>query len=289
MNVIGTTTIGGPATFKKNGRAGASVVTHCAGAIVPTVIPPTWQGGCFGSAPTSTGSGNGNPLAPVTPVTVKYEKTANQFGGNSSQRQVKRTPIVRPGEPTWLGRIRFNRFIPAPYTSVEMLDTINPKTYPTLEQQLVEPVVWGAGFGRVIQRIGAQVTPGDLVSGRVTPAGRPLNTATQVAIVVQGGVGAATTTSWGGPMTTGRVVVNAQNPGISSTKWTNTGADQRTAGGKGQVSLVSGGLSVRTSFGVGTGGTERTMLTLKLPEPSMALGLLVGIAGLAGVSRRRSR
>jgi hypothetical protein len=151
--------------------------------------------------------------------------------------------------------------------------------------------VWGAGFGRVIQRLGVLVDPGDLVEGRVTPAGRPVNTATQMVTPMGAGngVGAATSTSWGGPMTTGRVVVNAKNPGISSTKWTNTGADQRTAGGKGQVSLVSGGLSVRTSFGVGTGGTERTMLTLKLPEPSMALGLLVGIAGLAGVSRRRSR
>jgi hypothetical protein len=90
-------------------------------------------------------------------------------------------------------------------------------------------------------------------------------------------------------MTTGKVVVQALTPGgvnpIST--WTNTGNDQRTAGGQGMVNLVSGSLSVRTSSNVSVAGSERTMLTLKLPEPSMALGLIAGVAALVGVSRRR--
>lgn len=288
MNVAGTTTIGGPVTFAPNGRAGNSVLTTCAGALVPAVIPANWQGGCNGATPTTTGLGSGGPGVQITPVIVKYEKTANQFGGLATTRQVKRTPIIAPGEATWLGRIRFNRF-GAIYTTVQMQDTINPKTYPTLQQNLVEPVVWGAQFGQIVQRIGALVPPGDLVSGRITPGGAPVNTATQIPIVVGGGVGAATTTSYGGPMTTGRIVVSAMNPGAPTTIFTNTGSDQRTPNGQGQVSLVSGSLSVRTSFGVGVGGTERTMLTIKLPEPSMALGLVAGVVALAGVSRRRNR
>jgi hypothetical protein len=293
--------IGGPGNFKKNGRPGAPTLTHCPGAVVPATIPANWQGGCVGFTPTQTTGGG--PGVQVAPALVQYVKTANQFGGTASQRQVKRTPIIAPGEATWLGRIRFNR-AGAPYTVNDFLVDANPgspftptpgtpvtpKTYPTQPQNLVEPVAWGAGFGVIVQRLGA--APGDIVSGRVTPAGGPLDTATQLVRVTPPGTGQgnqATSTTWGGPMTTGKVVVQALTPGgvnpIST--WTNTGNDQRTAGGQGMVNLVSGSLSVRTSSNVSVAGSERTMLTLKLPEPSMALGLIAGVAALVGVSRRR--
>jgi hypothetical protein len=48
-------------------------------------------------------------------------------------------------------------------------------------------------------------------------------------------------------------------------------------------------MSKRTSGGFSSAGTERTMLTLQLPEPSMALGLIAGVTALVGVSRRRMR
>jgi hypothetical protein len=291
MNGALTENFGGPAEFRKNGRPGMPVINHCAGGYVPPApIPPTWDGGCFMSTPLNS---VGNPLPKIAPVTIKYSRTANQFGGRASQKQIKRTSQagVPPIGNNWLGRIRFNRFAPAPYTSVEMLDSVNPKSYPTLEQGLVEPAAWGDNFGKLLRRIGAVVPPGDLVTGRVTPAGRPVNILTQVLKPggTSAGAGAQTSTTWGGPMTTGQVIVNAKNVGLSSTIFTRTGSDQRTVGGMGQVSMVSGTASLRTSpppFPP-QGGQEQTMLTIKLPEPSMALGLIAGASLLAGVSRRR--
>ena len=71
--------------------------------------------------------------------------------------------------------------------------------------------------------------------------------------------------------------------------FTNTGNDQRTVGGQGMVNLVSGQISIRTSQGTSESGFERSMLTIQLPEPSMALGLMAGVTALVGVSRRRIR
>lgn len=277
MNVGFTTTIGGPAMLRAGGRPGAQMLNTCAGAIIPNPIPSNWNGGCVGFTPTTGGGSTGVQVAQAR---VTYFGTANQFGGVATQRQVKRTPITAPGEQEWLGRINFNRFI-APYTVMDMADTINPKTYPTLPQNLVEPVVWGATFGAIVQRFGA--APGDLVSGRLTPSGAPVDTATQVVVQAGGGLG-QTSTSWGGPLTTGRVQVQAVSPmGVTST-WTNTGNDSRTVGGAGWVSLVSGSLSSRSLSG---DGTQRTLWTLQLPEPSMALGMAVGVAALLGAARRR--
>jgi hypothetical protein len=92
-------------------------------------------------------------------------------------------------------------------------------------------------------------------------------------------------------MTTGQVIVQAfsEMGTVALSTWTNSGQDQRTVGGQGMVNLVSGSMSKRTSAGFSSAGTERTMLTLQLPEPSMALGLIAGVMALVGVSRRRIR
>jgi hypothetical protein len=138
----------------------------------------------------------------------------------------------------------------------------------------------------------------------VTTGGAPLDTATQVIKTdmccnsTGPGTGvttgtlkgiAATSTTWGAPMTTGRVIVQRLGIGqtIPESTFTNTGNDQRTVSGQGMVNLVSGQISMRTSNGISESGFERTMLTLQLPEPSMALGLIAGVTALVGVSRRR--
>ena len=73
---------------------------------------------------------------------------------------------------------------------------------------------------------------------------------------------------------------------VAPSTWTNTGQDARNVAGEGMVSMVSGSIAARTLSGP---GTQRTMLTLQVPEPSMALGLFAGVAALVGVSRRRNR
>jgi hypothetical protein len=319
------TTIGGPVLLKKNGRLGAANLTHCAGAIVPDPITANWQGGCIGFTPSTALGATGTQ---VTPALVKYVATANQFGGAATQRQVRRegtgTNPNLGGAPTnkWLGIIRFNRKAPNSYTVSDFLvpnptpmsttgsavsiagTKPTPKTYQTQPQDLIEVAAWGADFGAVVQRKGAP--PGDLVQGRVTPGGGPFDVASQI-IKTTGcctqfgpnngaptgtGLGKqATSTTWAGPMTTGRVVVQAFVDGgtVPISTWTNTGNDQRTVGGQGMVNLVSGSISRRTSDNIAVAGTERTMLTLQLPEPSMALGLIAGVTALVGVSRRRIR
>jgi len=278
MNATTTQTFGGPAHLEAGGRPGAATVTICAGNIVPDPIPATWTGSCSGFTPLTSMGFPGTALAPAL---ARYTRTENQFGGALTQRQVERLGTM--GSATWLGRINFNNFV-APYTAADMANTALVKVYPTLPQNLVEPVVWGANFGQIIQRAGA--VPGNLVSALLTPAGRPQNAATVMVAPSGTGMGLVqTSTSWGGPVTTGMVTVQVIPPmGLPST-WTETGHDQRTAGGEGYISLVSGSISSRTISGP---GTQRTMVTMLLPEPAMAAGLLVGIGALAAAARRRS-
>jgi hypothetical protein len=222
---------------------------------------------------------------------MRYTKTANQFGGAASQRQVKRTDTMT--DNNWLGRINFNNFI-APYTAVQMAMTSVRKVYPTLPQNLIEPAVWGAPFGAVAQRLGA--VPGNLVSALLTMNGKPQDTATVMITtntVGMGGPGTGmgfvqTSTSWGGPMTTGMVTVQVipLDTNVLPSTWTETGSDNRDSGGNGYISLVSGNVAARNLSGPGTG---RTMWTLQVPEPAMAFGLFAGVAALAGLSRRRFR
>jgi hypothetical protein len=189
------------------------------------------------------------------------------------------------------------------------------KTYETQPQDLIEVAAWGADFGVVVQRLGGAA--GDIVQGRIKTNGSPFDTATQVIRTdnccqkyvlpertiptptfpgpgANDGTGLgrqATSTTWAGPLTTGQVIVQAFAAGgtVPLSTWTNTGQDQRTVSGQGMVNLVSGSMSKRTSAGFSSAGTERTMLTLQLPEPSMALGLIAGVTALVGVSRRRIR
>jgi hypothetical protein len=297
------TIIGGPGKFKAGGRSGASTVTNCAGAIVPDPIPGTWTGGCVGFTPTTGGSSMATGTQ-VVPALMRYTKTSNQFGGPASQRQVRRDATSTTNN--WLGRINFNNFI-APYTKVQMDYTITAdptsmsltpptarKVYPTLPQNLIEPAAWGAGFGVVVQRLGATSLQGDLVSALLTFNGVPQNTST--VMITQNNPGAGgpgtgmglvqTSTTWGGPLTTGMLTVQLLPSGTSPPPelWIVTGSDHRDSQGNGYVSLVSGSVSARSASGP---GTQRTFLTLQVPEPAMAFGLVAGVIALAGLSRRR--
>ncbi len=284
---MASTIIGGPAHFEKGGRPGAATVTGCAGHIVPDPIPGTWQGGCATFTPLTASGATGVQVAPAL---MRYTKTANQFGGAASQRQVRRDDPLTSNN--WLGRINFNNFI-APYTAVDMAMTSVRKVYPTLPQNLIEPAVWGAPFGAVAQRLGA--VPGNMVSALLTMNGKPQNTATVMITTNPAPTGPGTgmglvqtSTSWGGPMTTGMVTVQVipTDTNVLPSTWTETGSDNRDSGGNGYISLVSGNVSSRNLSGPGTG---RTMWTLQVPEPAMAFGLFAGVAALAGLSRRRIR
>jgi hypothetical protein len=285
---MAATIIGGPAHFEKGGRPGAATLTGCAGHIVPDPIPGTWTGSCATFTPLTALGATGVQIAPAL---MRYTKTANQFGGAASQRQVKRTDTMT--DNNWLGRINFNNFI-APYTAADMAMTSVRKVYPTLPQNLIEPAVWGAPFGAVAQRLGA--VPGNLVSALLTMNGKPQDTATVMITTNTAGMGGPgtgmgfvqTSTSWGGPMTTGMVTVQVipLDTNVLPSTWTETGSDNRDSGGNGYISLVSGNVAARNLSGPGTG---RTMWTLQVPEPAMAFGLFAGVAALAGLSRRRFR
>ena len=107
------------------------------------------------------------------------------------------------------------------------------------------------------------------------------------AVLVPGVVPGAVQQKMNGPWTTGMMTqqILTLSPPV---QYTLTGSDQRTAGGQGFISLVSGGLANRP----GTTGpsTTRGMLTMELapvPEPGLGLGLLAGAGLIAAIGRSR--
>jgi hypothetical protein len=100
----------------------------------------------------------------------------------------------------------------------------------------------------------------------------------------------------GFPFTTGQVavqVLRAGTPQSPNSTYTTTGSDGRTPLGKGNITMVAGGLG-HASYGLNL--TERSVFTLSIGAPSVPAmsapgyaGLAIGLLALAGYGLRRSR
>jgi hypothetical protein len=93
----------------------------------------------------------------------------------------------------------------------------------------------------------------------------------------------------GFPFTTGQVavqVLRAGTPASPNSTYTTTGSDGRTPLGKGNITMVAGGLG---HYSYGLSLTERARVTLSLPEPGALLMLGCGVLGLAGLAALRRR
>lgn len=266
---LGGTVMVGSVNFAAGGRSGAATVTYCVGA--PGPVTPAWTGSCVGFTPLTTGGLTG---AQEVPASVRFIATANQFGGPAYQRQRM--------TPNWLGKINFNDFVD-PITQADLSQTSVKKQFPTLPQNLVETVAWGAPFRALVAR--TPMAPGDKVSGFLTISGAALvGPTTQTVTPLGTGMGLAqTSTTWGAPWTTGQIQVKWVAGGLPFT-FTHTGNDQRGPGGNGSLSLVTGSMADRSISGP---GANRQFVTLNLPEPSLGLGLFAGLGALAALARRR--
>jgi hypothetical protein len=268
---LGGTVMVGSVNWAAGGRSGAPTVTYCAGA--PGPVTAAWTGSCTGfGTPLTTGGLTG---AQQVSGTLRFIATSNQFGGPAYQRQRM--------TPNWLGKINFNDFV-NPINQTQLSATSLIKVFPTLPQNLIETVAWGAPFRALNQRVA--VAPGNRVSGFLTKSGAAqVGPTTQMVTAAGTGMGLAqTSTTWGAPFTTGQVQVKWID--LTNPPWTftHTGNDQRGPGGNGALSLVTGSLAARNLSGP---GANRHFVTLNLPEPSLGLGLFAGFGALAALARRR--
>ncbi len=263
----GTTAVGGVANFRAGGRSGAAVVTYCVAGLGP--VNAAWNGNCNNFTPIHLGG-------PAVSAFVRYTATSNQFGGPAYQRQVM--------SPNWIGQINFNDPV-FQWDLTDLAQTSVPKIFPTLPQNLVQPQAWGGPFRGLTQRAGAP--PGNRVSGFLTAFGAAQVGPTTFMVTAAGaGQGLAqTSTSWGAPWTTGKITVKWITVQGSTSQFTHTGNDQRVSNGEGGLNLIAGSIAFRT---VNKAGANRHFVTLNLPEPSLGLGLFVGIGALAALARRRN-
>jgi hypothetical protein len=98
----------------------------------------------------------------------------------------------------------------------------------------------------------------------------------------------ATFTYTGFPFTTGTVVVSVLHapPTYPNSIFTTTGSDTRTLAGKGNITMVAGGLSHTLLNSL----AQRHYFTLTVvPEPVLLLQLASGLLGLALLDKRRRR
>jgi hypothetical protein len=99
-----------------------------------------------------------------------------------------------------------------------------------------------------------------------------------------------TNKNWGFPFTTGQIVVrgtgSTSKKGVNAVTLTEKGFDTMTAMGQRNIQLVAGALSQSNIQGP-NGTPDYTVL--RLPEPSRALQLFAGVAGLLAVALFRGR
>ena len=95
--------------------------------------------------------------------------------------------------------------------------------------------------------------------------------------------------SWALPATTGMLTISVTAALGGAEIFVRTGGDNRTAGGEGVVSLVSGAVSARAISGP---NGNRGWQTLQVPEPSAifaASAALFALLSLHQLVRRRAR
>jgi len=193
---------------------------------------------------------------------MRYNAIANQFGG--------------PGHPIFGGtaNIALVGGLGAPCSGATCIFQLQPNTPPN---------AFGGPLGAASTFYRTPPSPGAFTAA-VTPLGQITGIGSPVGLG-QSDAG----THFAGPWTTGRVTVSmpGQFPPLLAMI---TGQDNRTPGGLGTISLVSGGIVKRTG---GTAGDVPAFGWLNItvvPEPSVALQVSAGLgmlALLAGLRRSR--
>lgn len=264
LSVVNPNPANGPAMLSAGGRPGPATVTFCAGGPGPFATP-----GCLGPKTLNTPAFG----EPDTNGLVRYTATRNQFGGIAS------------GRTTGTAQVLFNAGKASVLPCAACLVAVSQATPGTA-------AVFGQTFGATV------MNPPDInpTGVFVVPVGQfgtidPLDLTTMNAqtdgagnFVPFTGQGA---TSWGFPLTTGRLTISVTQNNGDPEIFIRTGADGRTPNGSGIVSLVSGTVSKRSLSGP---NGNRGWVTLRIPEPGvLAAGssALLMLAGCHWLVRRR--
>jgi hypothetical protein len=192
------------------------------------------------------------------PGIVKYTPGVKQFGGTM------RTFTTGTGEFTiYLG-----------YTA------------PTIAHfPLTQP---GGGLTGALGRTYKNTIQGTTYSAAVTTGAVMANRRIQQPGNFAYSIPGATFTYTGFPFTTGMVTVSVLHapPTYPNSIFTTTGSDTRTLGGRGNITMVAGGLSHTLINSL----ANRHFFTITLlPEPVLLLQLASGLLGLALLDKRRRR
>ncbi len=272
----------GTRTLRAGGRTGPTTTTNPSTQTMGPVV--TW---CPGITPPSS---NFNPgclspsSGPLTNGLMRFTATRNQFGGTAFSRigggaQVffnigGLVPASLPCNGGLGCQFGISNVVPntravngAPFPGISAtpsgmdLNTINNPS-----AMLTPGVFTGVvGANGTIVSIGNPVTSGGLP---VAFTGQPAQ-------------------SWGVPQTTGMLTISVTAALNGPEVFVRTGADDRTSGGNGIVTLVTGAVSARPTSGP---NGNRGWGVLKIPEPgamAAASAALVGLFGMHQVVRRR--
>jgi len=259
----------GDATFAANGALPTTLpgtLTVCAGIAVPFTGNPACDSPAFITSTITTSQGTIPAVPTAWNGIMRYVKTANRFGGNAGDGQIINEITA------WLN------YLDVPGSVLVGSALVPAKLRPGPLQ-----VPAGPG-GRVDQANPFTYTthggsPLRFVLADITDSGRVLSsTPTELSLTE----GASDITSLNGPWTTGRISISTSLLG-NPDHWILSGIDARTENGSGLISMVSGHLTRRS--GTGSESANPGVLTLQLPEPSLAIGLLAGVGMLAGLGR----
>jgi hypothetical protein len=245
--------LGGTAMFSAGGRTGPGTLTWCPGQPLPTAVNPACTNA---TSATVVHGANFN-------ASMRYQATANQFGGTSRA-------IVGGGASVV---IRAGATL-APCKQIQLGGT-NASCLAAFSLPVINPSGVGGGpFGTVNVTTPA-LSPGNvhfigvLANGQVTAVGAtPLGTFPKNNVI-----------SYGAPYTTGKVTVRAPLALGGAETFYLQGSDNRVDG-IGSISLVSGGLSLRSISGY---NANRNWLNYELAPfsvPSISNGGLILLGAL---------
>ena len=190
---------------------------------------------------------------------------------------------ITPGASNFGGTLLLARFTLGSFVRVP-----DPPPPPvTIAIQELRPLpYWTAGLTKFRTLMAAAAAPKIYASPSFGPQGSILSVGAFVSTAAPPPSSIVT----GFPMGTGRIfVIDATpptplgGPFSSST----TGTDARTASGNGNIVLVGGGVAYAGSTGNNFFRVNR--LSLNLPEPASAVGLMAGALALVGLLRVRKR